>query len=95
MPVAEFFAARDFAVPSRSAADGLQLRATDGRFTAGYGLLVTGPTLALVMSIAGRAAYLDQLAGPGAATLRARVQRGLRSGKGDGNPLARASNQEK
>lgn len=80
VPVAEFFASRNFTVASRSAADGLQLRATDGRFTAGYGLLVTGPTLALVMSIAGRAAYLDQLAGPGAATLRARVQRGPGAG---------------
>ncbi|WAP50642.1 maleylpyruvate isomerase family mycothiol-dependent enzyme [Arthrobacter sp. ATA002] len=83
-PVAEFFAARDFTVPSRSYTDGLQLRATDARFTAGYGLLVTGPILALVMSIAGRAAYLHQLTGPGAALLRARVQRGLGAGAGGG-----------
>ncbi|WP_461170811.1 maleylpyruvate isomerase family mycothiol-dependent enzyme [Arthrobacter sp. Z1-15] len=95
VPVAEFFAARDFTVPSRTTADGLQLRATDGRFTAGYGLLVTGTTLALVMSMAGRAAYLDQLAGPGAATLRARVQRGQGTGRGGGDSLARASHQEK
>ena len=93
--VADFYTSRDFAVPSRSTADGFQLRATDGRFTAGYGLLVTGPTLALVMSIAGRAAYLDQLAGPGAATLRTRVQRGIGNGGGDGGALAWASNQEK
>lgn len=92
--VAAFFTARDFAVPSRSTADGFQLRATDGRFTTGYGLLVTGPTLALVMSIAGRSAYLDQLAGPGAATLRARVQRGAGSGRGDGGAFARAAHQE-
>lgn len=73
--VAAFFVTRDFTVPSRTYSTGLQLRATDGSFTAGYGLLVTGPLLALVMSIAGRAAYLDDLGGPGAPTLRARVQR--------------------
>ncbi|MET4059400.1 uncharacterized protein (TIGR03083 family) [Arthrobacter sp. UYP6] len=75
VPVAEFYASHNFTVPSQTYADGLQLRATDSSFTTGYGLLVTGPLLALVMSIAGRAAYLDQLAGPGASTLRSRVQR--------------------
>lgn len=93
--VADFFTERDFTVPSRSTAEGFQLRATDGRFMAGYGLLVTGPTLALVMSIAGRAAYLDQLAGPGAAMLRSRVQRGFGNGRGDGDALAWAAKQEK
>jgi hypothetical protein len=39
--VAEFFAQRNFAVPSRS--DGLQLRADDGPFAAGTGPLVTAP----------------------------------------------------
>lgn len=76
-PVAEFFASRDFAVPSKTYAEGLQLRSTDSTFNAGYGFLVTGPVLALVMSMAGRAAYLDQLAGPGASTLRGRVERNL------------------
>ncbi|WP_104160983.1 maleylpyruvate isomerase family mycothiol-dependent enzyme [Arthrobacter sp. ZGTC212] len=76
-PVAGFFASRDFAVPSKTYAEGLQLRATDSAFNAGYGFLVTGPVLALVMSLAGRAAYLDQLTGPGASTLRARVERNL------------------
>ncbi|MDK1361953.1 maleylpyruvate isomerase family mycothiol-dependent enzyme [Arthrobacter sp. zg-Y1219] len=86
VPVAEFFTARDFTVPSRSYSDDLQLRATDCRFTAGYGLLVNGPILALVMSIAGRSAYLDQLGGPGASTLRSRVQRGRgNSGRGGRN----------
>ena len=72
-PVAEFFARRNFAVASRTTASGLQLRADDGPFTAGSGPLVTGSTLALVMSMAGRAPYVDQLVGPGATTLRARV----------------------
>jgi uncharacterized protein (TIGR03083 family) len=75
--VAEFYASRDFAVRSRTAIAGLRLAATDGPFTAGPDAatapqLVTGPTLALVMAMAGRAAFCDDLAGPGVATLRAR-----------------------
>ena len=72
-PVADFFARRNFAVASRTAVTGLQLRADDGSFTTGTGPLVTGSTLALVMSMAGRAPYVDQLDGPGVPTLRARV----------------------
>lgn len=71
-PVAEFFARRDFTVPSRTHIAGLQLRADDGPFAAGAGPLVTGSTLALVMSMAGRVPYLDQLDGPGLPTLRTR-----------------------
>ena len=72
-PVADFFAGRNFTVPSQTAVDGLHLRATDGPFATGSGPLVTGSTLALVMSMAGRAPYVDQLEGPGVPTLRARV----------------------
>ena len=72
-PVGEFSAARDFAFASRSIVAGLQLRANDGPFVTSAGPLVTGSTLALDMSMAGRAAYIDQLNGPGAPTLRARV----------------------
>ena len=72
-PVADFFARRNFAVASWTAVTGLQLRADDGSFTTGTGPLVIGSTLALVMSMAGRAPYVDQLAGPGVPTLRARV----------------------
>ncbi|WP_199195566.1 maleylpyruvate isomerase family mycothiol-dependent enzyme [Nocardia sp. MDA0666] len=70
--VAKFYASRDFAVPSRSMIDGLRLEATDGPFTAGTGPLVTGATIALTMAMAGRAAYLDELAGPGVLALRGR-----------------------
>ncbi|UJP40190.1 maleylpyruvate isomerase family mycothiol-dependent enzyme [Cellulomonas palmilytica] len=72
-PVAEFYAARDFAVESRTVSAGLRLAADDGPFAAGEGPLVTGPTLALVMVMAGRSAYLDDLSGPGVATLRDRL----------------------
>jgi uncharacterized protein (TIGR03083 family) len=77
--VADFYASRDFAVPSRAAIAGLRVAATDGPFTAGPDSVtahppqvVTGPTLALVMAMAGRAAFCDDLDGPGVATLRAR-----------------------
>ena len=73
-PVAEFFARRNFTVASRTAVAGTQLRADDGPFSTGVGPLVTGSTLALVMSMAGRAPYIDQLDGPGVPTLRAAVR---------------------
>ena len=75
-PVAEVFARRDFTVAGRTNSAGLQLRADDGPFATGGGPLVTGSTLALVMGMAGRAVYVDQLDGPGEATLRARVDQG-------------------
>jgi uncharacterized protein (TIGR03083 family) len=71
--VADFFARRNFTVPSRTTVAGLQLRADDGPSATGTGPLVAGTTLALVMSIAGRAPYVDQLDGPGVPTLRIRV----------------------
>ncbi|GAA1764257.1 maleylpyruvate isomerase family mycothiol-dependent enzyme [Kocuria aegyptia] len=70
--VARFFAGRDFAVPSRSAAAGLRLVATDGPFASGSGPLVSGTTLALTMALAGRAAYCDDLTGEGVPILRSR-----------------------
>lgn len=71
--VAEFFAGRDFTVPSRTLIAGLRLEATDGPFTHGDGPLVTGTTLALTMAMAGRPAYCDDLSGPGAPTLCKRL----------------------
>lgn len=71
-PVAEFFASRNFAVKSRTTVAGLQLQALDGPFATGSGLVVTGTTLALVMTMAGRGVYVDQLDGPGVETLRSR-----------------------
>ncbi|PVZ07901.1 maleylpyruvate isomerase family mycothiol-dependent enzyme [Actinomycetospora cinnamomea] len=71
--VARFFAARDFTVDSRRLVAGLRLEATDGPFATGDGPLVTGPTLALIMVMAGRPAHLDDLDGPGVSTLRGRL----------------------
>ena len=73
-PVADFFARRNFAVPSHTHAADLQLRADDGPLATGNGPLVSGSTLALVMGMAGRVAYLAELAGPGVQTLRSRLQ---------------------
>ncbi|GAB7044032.1 maleylpyruvate isomerase family mycothiol-dependent enzyme [Catenuloplanes niger JCM 9533] len=70
--VAEFFAARDFAVNSRTLVRDLRLRADDGPFTAGDGPLVTGGTLALTMAMAGRVTFCDELSGPGVPVLRSR-----------------------
>lgn len=71
--VAEFYASRDFAVDSRSHAAGLRLEADDSGFRTGDGPLVTGSTLALIMAMAGRAAYVDDLDGPGVPVLRGRL----------------------
>jgi uncharacterized protein (TIGR03083 family) len=72
--VADFFAGRDFTVPSRSLTKGLRLRATDGPFSAGGGgPEVLGPTVALVMTMAGRRAYVGALEGDGVLVLEKRL----------------------
>lgn len=68
--VARFYAARDFAVNSRTAVQGLSLRANDGPFTAGQGPLVSGTTLALIMAMAGRSDFYEELSGPGLKVLQ-------------------------
>lgn len=73
--VARFYASRNFTVNSKTAAAGLHLRATDGPFSAGAGSgpEVTGPTLALLMEMAGRRSHLDQLSGEGVPLLAERL----------------------
>lgn len=71
--VARFFAARDFAVHSRSMVKGLRIETDDSSFTAGEGPVVRGRGLALVMTMAGRPAYGDELGGDGADELRRRL----------------------
>jgi uncharacterized protein (TIGR03083 family) len=73
MEVARFFARRDFTVKGRTLSRGLRLRATDGPFVSGDGPEVKGPALALVVAMAGRPAYLDELEGPGLEVIRSRV----------------------
>ncbi|MEE3849896.1 maleylpyruvate isomerase family mycothiol-dependent enzyme [Gordonia sp. LSe1-13] len=73
VPVAEFYARRDFTVAGRTHSAGLHLRADDAPFSVGDGATVTGPILALVMVLAGRTAYLDELDGVGVEVLRQRL----------------------
>jgi uncharacterized protein (TIGR03083 family) len=77
-PVAGFFTRRDFTMASRTHVADLQLRANDGPFATGTGPLVTGSTLALVMSMAGRVPYVAELDGPGVPTLRSRLRESAR-----------------
>ncbi|MBF9069432.1 maleylpyruvate isomerase family mycothiol-dependent enzyme [Streptacidiphilus fuscans] len=70
--VATYYRGSDLPALSKKRADGLRLRATDGPFAAGDGPEVYGTTLALIMAMAGRASYCDELDGDGVATLRDR-----------------------
>ncbi|CAM3715880.1 maleylpyruvate isomerase family mycothiol-dependent enzyme [Tsukamurella ocularis] len=70
--LAAFYAGSDLMLPSATRARGLRLRATDGAFAAGDGPEVAGPTLALIMALTGRDAYLAELGGPGLAEFAAR-----------------------
>jgi uncharacterized protein (TIGR03083 family) len=72
--LAEYYQGSDLPVLTRTRIKGLRLVATDGPFTTGSGPLVSGTTLALIMAMAGRGAYCDELQGDGAATLRERSQ---------------------
>jgi uncharacterized protein (TIGR03083 family) len=54
-------------------ARGLRLVATDLDWSAGRGPEVRGPAEALLMAISGRRGVVDELAGPGQATLAARI----------------------
>jgi uncharacterized protein (TIGR03083 family) len=73
LAVARFFAAKDFAVNSRSLVKGLRLIATDADFRSGSGPEVGGPLLSLVMAMAGRPAVLDDLNGEGVPVLSRRT----------------------
>jgi uncharacterized protein (TIGR03083 family) len=70
--VAQFYASTELAVPSKSRVAGLHLAAADTPFTSGAGPAVNGPTIALIMAMTGRGAYLTELDGDGVAVLRAR-----------------------
>jgi uncharacterized protein (TIGR03083 family) len=52
---------------------GLRVQATDADWGEGEGELVEGPMASVLIAIAGRAAGLDKLAGPGVATLASRL----------------------
>jgi uncharacterized protein (TIGR03083 family) len=70
--VAAYYQGSDLVVVAKGRIDGLKLVADDGPFTTGSGPLVSGPTLALVMAMTGRATYCDELEGDGVELLRSR-----------------------
>lgn len=70
--VAEYYQGSDMVVVARKRIAGLRLAATDGPFTTGSGPEVSGPTMALVMAMTGRATYCDDLEGDGVDVLRGR-----------------------
>ncbi|MFW3169341.1 maleylpyruvate isomerase family mycothiol-dependent enzyme [Geodermatophilus sp. CPCC 206100] len=70
--VAEYYSRTDQVVVAKGRIGGLRLAATDGPFSTGAGALVSGPTLALVMAMTGRAAFLEELTGDGVEVLRTR-----------------------
>ncbi|RSM53208.1 maleylpyruvate isomerase family mycothiol-dependent enzyme [Amycolatopsis sp. WAC 01376] len=71
--LAGYYQGADLVVMAKGRIGGLRLRATDGPFAVGSGPLVSGPTLALIMAMTGRAAYLAELDGDGVPILRKRV----------------------
>lgn len=73
--VADFFAAKDFAVNSCTAVKGLTLGATDADFHVGNGPFVRGPLLELVLAMAGRPQALAALDGDGVDELARRIGR--------------------
>ncbi|MFJ8692004.1 maleylpyruvate isomerase family mycothiol-dependent enzyme [Streptomyces roseolilacinus] len=70
--VAQYYQGSDLVVVAKGRVGGLRLVADDGPFTTGSGPVVSGPTLALVMAMTGRAAYCDDLEGDGVELLRSR-----------------------
>ena len=70
---ADFFKASNLLIGTKARIAGVTLRATDVTWTTGTGPEVTGPMMSLLMVMTGRKAPLDDLAGPGLATLASRV----------------------
>jgi hypothetical protein len=73
-PLPVCYQGSDLPVLTKTRATGLRLVATDGPFSTGSGPVARGSTLGLIMAMAGRGAYCDELQGDGAATLRERGQ---------------------
>ena len=71
--IADYYRGSDLPVSSKKRVRGLRLTATDGPFAAGAGPELSGTTLALIMTMAGRAAYRDELDGDGVPLLLQRT----------------------
>lgn len=73
LEIARYFAAKDFAVNSKTLTKGLSLRSMDADFSNGDGPVVTGTLLDLVMAMAGRSSFAAMLDGDGAEELQRRI----------------------
>jgi uncharacterized protein (TIGR03083 family) len=70
--VADFYKGSNLVIGSKRRIAGLTLSATDADWSHGDGPEVTGPMAALISAMCGRKQAIDDLAGEGVATLRAR-----------------------
>jgi uncharacterized protein (TIGR03083 family) len=70
--VASFYKGSNLIIGAKKRIAGLQLKATDGDWSTGEGAEVSGPLASLILAMTGRKAALDDLSGPGVATLRGR-----------------------
>ena len=67
-----FYAKSNAIIGGRNRVAGLTLEATDTEFSVGAGPAVEGPAISLLLAASGRKSALDELSGPGVATLRER-----------------------
>jgi len=70
--VADFYRRSNLLIGAKRRVAGVRLTATDASWTVGEGPEVSGPLLALVMAMTGRAQALTRLSGPGTEVLAAR-----------------------
>jgi uncharacterized protein (TIGR03083 family) len=73
--VIDFYAGSNLLIGGKRRVAGLTLQAPGTGWSRGSGPVVEGPAMALLMATAGRRAALEDLAGPGLETLRARMGR--------------------
>jgi uncharacterized protein (TIGR03083 family) len=71
--VADYYAGSGGPVGGKKRVAGLKLSATDLEWSTGSGPEVEGPLVSLIMAICGRGFALDELKGPGADQLAARI----------------------
>lgn len=71
----DFYRGSNLVIGAKKRIAGLQLMATDMQWSNGSGEIVRGEMLPLLMTMTGRAAYLDDLDGEGMLTYRARFSR--------------------
>jgi uncharacterized protein (TIGR03083 family) len=71
--IADFYKGSNLLIGAKRRIDGLTLRATDADWSTGSGPEVVGPLISLVMAMTGRRGTMDDLSGPGTATLAGRL----------------------